>query len=572
MAPDPALYNAALADFQKARRKAAMEQLLARFSGRSTELLSYEEVRQQLRATNHTPRGLQDIPLDKIVGSVGRYKDFTRNFLPRQDAAEHRWAAVKTAVDDMTGVPPIEVYQLGEAYFVIDGNHRVSVARQNGEPTISAYVTQVKTRVPLMADDDPEEIICKSRYAEFLERTNLDQLRPSADLLTTLPGHYRLLQEHIDVHRYYLGIEQERFIPEEEAVASWYDNVYLPVIQLVREQGILRYFPGYTETDMYVLLAEYRAELAEALGWEIPAETAVTSLPIDKRSPVQALVGAVLPTELENSPPPGTWRLQRLQNRPAGRLFDDILLPLGSDVGDLRALERAVRVAKACHSRLLGLHIIDEQKRPSGGLTAEEVRAEFERRCAEEGVVGQFAIENGRIAQKIIQRAVYADGLIAPLNHPPETVSQRFSSGMQLILRHCPRPILTVPTGEIRPLQHALLAYGGNQTTAKEALFVATYLATYLEIKLSVLTVGDKSQTDRSLAQLQEYLQQAGVQADYYAEDGEVEQMILQTSATTNADFLIAGGPAYGPLRALLLGSTINRIWLEYDRPILICR
>ena len=180
---NPFYYQAALEDFNQARRQAAMQQLLARFTGEQTELLSYDDVKKKLRVTNVRERGLQEIPVDKIIGSVGRYKDFTRSFLPKSDSGGQRWARVKAAVSDMAGVPPIEVYQLGDAYFVIDGNHRVSIARQLGTPTISAYVTEVKTRVPLTADDDPNEIICKSRYADFLEKTDLDNLRPEVDLL-----------------------------------------------------------------------------------------------------------------------------------------------------------------------------------------------------------------------------------------------------------------------------------------------------------------------------------------------------------------------------------------------------
>lgn len=572
MTLDQVTYSSALADFQKARRKAAMEQLLARFSGRPTNLLSYEAIRQQLRATNQTPRGLQDIPIDKIVGSVGRYKDFTRTFLPRQDAVEQRWAKVKTAVDKLAGVPPIDVYQVGDAYFVIDGNHRVSVARQQGQPTIAAYVTEVKTRVSLAADDDPDEIICKARYAEFLENTDLDRLRPDADLLMTFCGQYRLILEHIAVHRHYLGLEQQRFIPEAEAVGSWYDNVYLPVIHLVRGQGVLRYFPGRTEADMYVLLAEHRAELAAALGWEVAPETAVTDLTADKRSPVQTLVEAVVPSELDGGPPPGTWRWQRVRKRPSGRLFDDILVPIGPDAADWRSLDVALWVAQLGRSRLLGLHVVDEATDHEETLSAEAIRAGFEARCAAAGVQGQFAVERGDVAHKIVQRSVYADGVIVPLNHPPQTVADRFSSGMQTILRQCPRPILTVPAGTVRPLAHALLAYGGNQTTAEEALFVAAYAAAHYHIRLSVLSIGDKIETNKALARVRDYLRSVNVAAAFYAEEGEVKQVILNTAVDTLADFLIIGGPAYGPLRTLLMGSTANRILLESDRPVLVCR
>jgi len=103
------------------------------------------------------------------------------------------------------GLPPIEVYQIGEVYFVQDGNHRVSVAYQLGARYIQAYVTEVQTRVPLTPDVQPVDLILMAEYADFLEGTRLDELRPGADLRTSIPGQYQALSEHIDVHRYYMG-------------------------------------------------------------------------------------------------------------------------------------------------------------------------------------------------------------------------------------------------------------------------------------------------------------------------------------------------------------------------------
>jgi uncharacterized ParB-like nuclease family protein len=135
------IYNTAVEDFKRARKAAALQQLLARLTGKSADLLAYNEVRDQLGATEFIEQGIQEIPLDAIVGSVGRYRDFTRSFLPKHDSNKARWARVRTAVIDMVGMPPIDVYQVGEVYFVIDGNHRVSIARQLGTKTISARVT-----------------------------------------------------------------------------------------------------------------------------------------------------------------------------------------------------------------------------------------------------------------------------------------------------------------------------------------------------------------------------------------------------------------------------------------------
>ena len=162
-------------------------------------------MRRHLRGGPAVERGLQEIPLDKIVGSVGRYQDFTRSFLPKKDSDEVRWATVRAAINDMKGMPPIEVYQIGEVYFVKDGNHRVSVARQLGTTTISAYVTEIETRVPLTADDNPDEVICKAGYADFLEKTNLDHHFPKADLLMTISGHYQVMLDQITVECRLLG-------------------------------------------------------------------------------------------------------------------------------------------------------------------------------------------------------------------------------------------------------------------------------------------------------------------------------------------------------------------------------
>ena len=180
--------DTAVRDFKRARKAASMQQLMAKLQGKSSDLLSYEEVCTQLKSTGVEEKGIQEIPLDAIVGSVGRYADFTRGFMPKKDNDEERWTGVKTAVMDMKGMRPIDVYQIGEIYFVIDGNHRVSVARQLGTKTITARVTEVKVRVPLQPEDDPNEVICKARYAEFLEKTNLDNLRPDSNLLMTITG------------------------------------------------------------------------------------------------------------------------------------------------------------------------------------------------------------------------------------------------------------------------------------------------------------------------------------------------------------------------------------------------
>ncbi len=360
----------AVQDFHLARRRANLERLMARITGRSADLLSYQDVRKALRIESLGARGLKEIPLAAIIGSVDRYQDFTRSFLPRQDFLKSRWAKVKTLADDFTGWPPIEVYQVGEVYFVLDGNHRVSVARQMDMGFIQAYVTLVKTKVSLTADMRPDELICKALYAEFLEKTRLDEVRPEADLEVTSGAAYAALEEHISVHRYFMGLEHDREIPLPEATAHWYDQVYLPVAQLIRTRGVMRDFPTRTETDLYLWLSDHRAELHDSLGWEVSAEAVVEDLkskhslrPTRRLDRVgRKVVDVFLPDEIEPGPEPGEWRRARLSGREPGQVFQDILVPVQNLAQGWENLDQALMIAQREGSRLLGLHIL-----PAGG-------------------------------------------------------------------------------------------------------------------------------------------------------------------------------------------------------------
>ena len=570
-------YQSALDDFHQARRQAAMQQLLARFTGESTELLSYDDIRKKLKVTNLRERGLQDIPVDKIIGSVGRYNDFTRSFLPKSNTSEERWARVKMAVSDLTGVPPIEVYQLGDAYFVIDGNHRVSIARQLGMPTISAFVTEVKTRVPLTVHDNPNEIICKSRYAEFLERTNLDKLRPEADLLMTFCAQYSVLLDHIDVHRYYMGLDFQRDVAYEEAVAHWYDAVYMPVVEMVREQGIIRNFPERTEADIYWLLAEHRAELEEALGWEVDPGTAVTDLARKKKTgtAISRVLDAVVPDELESGPAPGQWREERIAKRATDHLFDETLVAISGHPDDWRVVDQAILLVQRENGRLRGIYVADPKDTESEAAI-EPIRAEFNRRTGEAGIPANFSVEWGTVARQVVARAAYSDLVMLALNRPPGlSILGRLASGLQTILKRTPRPVMVVPTAA-SSLQHALLAYDGSPK-AEEALFVATYLASRWQIGLTVVTVSNNSNGKLEIAtriqsRAKTYLGLAGVTATYLLPVGPTAQTLLETAEQVAADFVIMGGFGLSSMKSLVLGSTLNRVLLEYKQPIIICR
>lgn len=271
------------ARFERARRKAILNDLIGLIRGRSPDLLSFEAVQAALNARQQIEsRTPETIPLDKIVGSVGRYRDFTREFLPRESVNPQRWQTVDALLHTQEGLPPIEVYQVGDVYFVRDGHHRVSVARANGLKEIEAYVTRIETPVPLTKDTRPEDLVLKAAYANFLRQTKLDQLRPDVDLEVTEPGSYDELIQHIMVHRHYLGLEQQREIPWEEAVTSWYDKVYLPVAAAIWASDIMEQFPNRTAADLYLWVCRHREEIAAETGEVPPPVVAVSTLAEEK--------------------------------------------------------------------------------------------------------------------------------------------------------------------------------------------------------------------------------------------------------------------------------------------------
>ncbi|MEW5828231.1 MAG: universal stress protein, partial [Chloroflexota bacterium] len=480
-------YQSALQDFNEARLKASLQGLIARLTGRSNELLSYDEIARKLKLRVRADRGVREIPVAAIVGSVGRYTEFTRTFLPRRADDRERWARVKAVMEDPvgTGLPPIEVYMVGEAYFVLDGNHRVSIARQEGFKFIEAHVIEVKTDIPVTPDLQPDDLIIKSEYAGFLAKTGIKRLFPNADLGVTVPGRYDGLLEHIEIHHYGMSLDFQRDVPLEEAVSHWYETVYTPFIESVRERGLLRWFPGRTETDLYLWVFEHLETLKSELGWASSPEAAMTDL-ARKRNP------RIAQQEAE----PGHWRQSRLYDRYTDHLFREILVPVGSDGDSFEALEQALIIADKEPALLHGLHVLPPRAKAEGDR-ARAIRSRFDRRCREAGASGSLAVVKGDVSDQISAYASMTDLITLNVTHPPESGLSSLGSGLRSIIWRSARPILTVP-GRTSPLDRALLAFNGS-AKSREALFVAAYMAELWKTRLTVMTLAEKGQVSPSV-------------------------------------------------------------------------
>lgn len=281
-------------DFERAAGRAFWRKILTLFTGENNELLPFDEVRKRLTIRGQNYTGLKQVDIAKIVGSMGRYKDFDRAFLPVQSRTRDRWISIDKAHYEQVPLPPVELYKIGEIYFVKDGNHRVSVARERGQAFVDAFVTEIHIPIVLTPDVKVDDLVLKQERATFLEQTRLFELRPEARIEITLPGQYDKLREHIAVHRWYQGEQRQAEVPYPEAVESWYENVYCPLVDIIREQGILKEFPGRTETDLYLWIIERLWYLKEVYGEEVPIERAAEQFVEDaSQRPVRRVVKAI---------------------------------------------------------------------------------------------------------------------------------------------------------------------------------------------------------------------------------------------------------------------------------------
>ena len=251
-------------DFERAYRRGFWRMLSSWLTGQPNDLLPFDAVREQIPIQGQHFIGLQQVPLEQIVGSLGRYRDFDRAFLPRQARTRGRWVSIDSAQYDAVILPPVDLYKVGEIYFVRDGNHRVSVARERGQEFIDANVIEIEVPVKLTADTQLDDLKLKAEYLKFLEQTRLNEIRPESEIQLTLSGEYERLLEHISVHRWYLGEGRGSEVPYDEAVASWYDNVYSPMVALINENQLQDDFPDRTQADLYLWIIEYEWFLREA--------------------------------------------------------------------------------------------------------------------------------------------------------------------------------------------------------------------------------------------------------------------------------------------------------------------
>lgn len=265
--------NLATEDFSRARTREFLSRVGVLLDPSRDRLLSLEEVKAVLKPGGETYEGLKAVPLELIVGSEGRYRDFNRHFLPRHEHLRSRWVRVDLAHYTDVPLPPVRLYEIGGVYFVRDGNHRVSVAKLRGQMSLDAEVSSLDAEVRLHPGMTIEELkaeVINYERKRFYERTGFGKHTGDEDLVFTSPGRYDEILEHILVHKYFINQGRSEEISLDAAIFSWYENVYRPIAAAIGELGLLARFPGRTVPDLYVYIVKYWDELKKKYGLAYP--------------------------------------------------------------------------------------------------------------------------------------------------------------------------------------------------------------------------------------------------------------------------------------------------------------
>ena len=222
---------------------------------------------------------MQVVSIDLIAGSEGRYKDFDNHFFPKSTHLRQRWERIDQAHLTDVILPPITLYEIGGLYFVRDGNHRVSVAKSRGCEMIDAEVISLQSEIKLKAGMSKNKIlktVVEYEKREFYSETNFGDITDDWSLNFTSPGQYDVIYQHILIHKYYINQNQTEEISMPDAILSWHNQVYLPVINIIKKQKMMKKFKGRTPSDMYVWIIKYWDDLKTKFGNDYSLDTAAS--------------------------------------------------------------------------------------------------------------------------------------------------------------------------------------------------------------------------------------------------------------------------------------------------------
>ena len=253
--------------FERARRREAYRRFAALVSGRGRRLPELDEIRDRIRLFDQNYVGIRPIEVNRIVGTAGQRTEFTKDWLPARDdvRVRDRWIELERAFPE-GAFPPIQVYEFNGKYYVVDGHHRVALAKQKGVEFIDAEITQLRTPYALPEGADIGLMILVEQENLFLRESGLERARPEAQIKFSGANGYVELLELVRVHGYHLMRDRGEVLPDEEIAGDWYDHVYLPAVEAIRREDLATMFPSVTEADLFLYIWQRRRTIFPERG------------------------------------------------------------------------------------------------------------------------------------------------------------------------------------------------------------------------------------------------------------------------------------------------------------------
>jgi hypothetical protein len=270
-------------DFSRARRARALARLSARLRRADDvdHILPFEEVVRALGRIGERRLGLQVIPLDSVVGTVDRSREFDRAFRPTSPRVRERWQRINLAQRKGEALPPIDVYRIGDMHFVKDGHHRVSVARALGHRDIEAYVTEVQTEVGANREIRLRDLPLKSHQRLFYERVPLPaEARERIHLSDE--WRYAALAEAVEAWGFRAIQARREPLSRPEVAEAWFREEYEPVVAMLAEAQLIP--KGVTDTEAYMQVAHLRYLILRTHTWD---DAVIDAIRRDLESPGQ---------------------------------------------------------------------------------------------------------------------------------------------------------------------------------------------------------------------------------------------------------------------------------------------
>ncbi len=210
----------------------------------ASEAKCFRENQESEGAFDHIDRGICTVPLTQIVGSVGRYQDFDSQFKLKGHVPPDRLLGIKKAMREGKSLPPVKLYKIKDEYYVLDGNHRISAAKEFGHLDIMANIVEF-----IPSSNTLENIIYREK-SEFIEQTGL---AGPADI--TEVGQYHYLLEQVESHRIFLAGSEKPGVTLQQAAEDWYATIYRPLVGIIKKGCLLASFPTRTMDDLYAYIS-----------------------------------------------------------------------------------------------------------------------------------------------------------------------------------------------------------------------------------------------------------------------------------------------------------------------------